>query len=86
MFSVQQTWQQQHRMPALVWISAFFSPHAFLAGILLNYSRQNGVPYDALTFEHVVCCTLRHEIKLKNFFSHNLVHVLFFSFRRPNNR
>lgn len=41
-------------MPSPVWISAFFSPHAFSVAVLLNYSRHSGDPFDMLTFDHVV--------------------------------
>uniref|UniRef100_A0A8I6AN36 Dynein axonemal heavy chain 14 n=1 Tax=Rattus norvegicus TaxID=10116 RepID=A0A8I6AN36_RAT len=40
--------------PARYWLSAFFSPQAFLTAVLQDYGRAQGISMDALTFTHKV--------------------------------
>ncbi|XP_031192756.1 dynein heavy chain 14, axonemal isoform X3 [Mastomys coucha] len=43
--------------PARYWLSAFFSPQAFLTAVLQDYGRARGISMDALTFTHRVIYT-----------------------------
>eukprot|EP00072_Mus_musculus_P067792 XP_017169555.1 PREDICTED: dynein heavy chain 14, axonemal [Mus musculus] len=40
--------------PARYWLSAFFSPQAFLTAMLQDYGRAQGISMDTLTFTHKV--------------------------------
>nr|XP_055089640.1 dynein axonemal heavy chain 14 [Symphalangus syndactylus] len=40
--------------PSRYWLPAFFFPQAFLAAVLQDYGRSQGISVDALTFTHHV--------------------------------
>lgn len=45
---------QENGAPTGFWLSAFFSPNAFLLAIQLSFSRKQGFAFNSLTFDYEV--------------------------------